>query len=106
MTLAEFEDELKYEIILNTKEVHYDLIKNIATKVFGWKCTKFKPDRETGSYALTHNKAQWDILWIDSDFHIGRMKGIKPYQKVNHFPGMTVLSLKHNLAKYLKLMLK
>ena len=28
------------------------------------------------------------------------------YQKVNHFPGMTIISLKNNLAKYLKLMQK
>lgn len=45
-------------------------------------------------------------MWIDSDFHIDRLKGLKPYQKINHFPGMTIISLKNNLAKYLKAMQK
>ena len=88
------------------REVHYDLIKNIAKKVFGWRCTRYKADKETGSEALMHQNADFDILWIDSDFHIDRLKGLKLYQKINHFPGMTIISLKNNLAKYLKLMQK
>lgn len=94
------------KIIFNVKEVHYDIIKNIAKKTFGWRCSRFKPDKETGSVALTHKEADWDIIWIDSDFTIDRLKGMKPYQKINHFPGMTIISLKNNLAKYLKLMQK
>lgn len=41
--------------------------------------TRYKPDKETGSAALMHGKADWDIIWIDSDFHIDRVKGMKPY---------------------------
>ena len=94
------------KIILNSREIRYDIIKQIAKKTFGWRCTRMKPDKETGSMALTHAKANWDIIWLDSDFHIGRLTGLKPYQKINHFPGMTIISLKNNLAKYLKLMQK
>lgn len=103
-TAEEFEASLNDKIILNVREIRYDLIKNIAKKVFGWRLTRLKPDKETGSTALTHAKADWDIIWLDSDFHIDRLKGMKPYQKINHFPGMTIISLKNNLAKYLKLM--
>ena len=53
-----------------------------------------------------HKNADFDILWIDGDFHIDRLKGLKCYQRINHFPGMTIISLKNNLAKYLKLMQK
>ena len=91
---------------MQSREIRYDIIKTIAKKVFGWRCTRFKPDKDTGSEALTHAKADWDIVWIDADFHIDRLKGLKPYQKINHFPGMTIISLKNNLAKYLKLMQK
>lgn len=101
-----FEQELASKIILNCREVRYDIIKQIAKKQFGWKCTRFKPDKETGSEALTHGKADWDIIWLDSDFTIDRLKGLKPHQKINHFPAMTVISLKNNLAKYLKMMQK
>lgn len=94
------------KIILNCRDLRYDIIKTIAKKQFGWKCTRLKPDKETGSEALTHAQADWDICWIDSDFHIDRMKGLKPYQRINHIPAMTVISLKNNLGKYLKLMQK
>ena len=57
----------------------YNLIKNIAKKNFGWRCTRFKPDKETGSDVLVHQKADWDIIWIDSDFHIDRLRGLKVY---------------------------
>ena len=91
---------------MNARETRYDLIKNIAKKTFGWRCTRFKPDKETGSHALTHAKADWDVAWIDADFNVDKLRGLKPYQKVNHFPGMTIISLKNNLAKYLKLLQK
>jgi len=79
------------------------MIKNIAKRVFGWRCTRWKADKESGSTALTHKEADWDVMWIDADFTIDRLKGLKPYQKINHMPGMTIISLKNNLAKYLKL---
>ena len=105
-TAAEFEASLQDKVILNSREIRYDIIKQIAKKTFGWRCTRYKPDKETGSLALTHGKADWDIIWLDSDFHIDRLRSLKPYQKINHFPGMTIISLKNNLAKYLKLMQK
>jgi len=74
-----FEDKLRQQIILKSNEIRYDLIKNIAKKVFGWRCTRCKPDKESGSEALTHAKADWDVLWLDSDFHIDRLKGLKPH---------------------------
>ena len=92
--------------MFNTKEVRYDIIKNIAKKQFGWKLTRIKCDKESGSELLTHAKADWDIIWLDSDFTVDKLKGLKPYQKINHFPGMTIISMKNNLAKYLKLMQK
>ena len=91
---------------MNCREVRYNIIKNIAKKVFGWRCTRIKPDKDTRSEALTHAKADWDIAWIDNDFSVDKMRGLKPYQKINHFPGMTIISMKNNLAKYLKLMQK
>ena len=102
----EFEKDLESKIIMNARDVHYVLVNNIAKKVFGWQLTRAKPDKETGSECLTHAKADWDVIWIDADFHIDRVKGMKPHQVINHFPGMTIISLKNNLAKYLKLIQK
>jgi tubulin polyglutamylase TTLL6/13 len=103
-TKEEFEQVLSEQIIINVRDVHYNVIRNIAKKVFGWRCTRYKPDKETGSTKLMHVNAEWDLIWIDSDFSIDRLKNFKPHQKVNHFPGMSILALKNNLAKYLNLM--
>ena len=102
-TVKEYESILSRSIIFNVKDVYYDIIIDIAKSVFGWKCTRQKPHKETGSEALTHAKADWDVMWIDADFYIDRVKGMKAYQKINHFPGMSIICLKNNLAKYLKL---
>lgn len=101
-----FETGLQEKIIMYSKEIRYEIIKTIAKKEFGWKCTRVYPDKESGSEALTHAKADWDVIWVDSDFTIDRLKGLKPYQRINHFPGMTIISMKNNLGKYLKLMQK
>ena len=66
-------------MIFNVWEVRYDIVKQIAKKIFGWRCTRWKPDKDTGSEALTHAKADWDICWIDADFSIDKLKGLKPY---------------------------
>ena len=51
-TKNEFEQTLSNQVIFNGREIHYNLIKNIAKKVFGWRMTRYKPDKETGSTAL------------------------------------------------------
>ena len=58
----EFEKDLESRIILNARDVHYILVNNIAKKVFDWRLTRAKPDKETGSECLTHAKADWDAL--------------------------------------------
>eukprot|EP00347_Sterkiella_histriomuscorum_P001153 403373125 len=83
------------QIVLNTREVRYPVIKQIARKVFGWKISKCRnPDDD------------WDIFWTDDVFSADKLKGMKPYQMINHFPGMYLIALKHNLGKYLKAMQK
>ena len=75
------------------KEVRYDIIKRIAKKEYGWKLTRLKNPND-----------DWDILWTDDVFSAEKLNGMKPYQIINHFPGMYLVALKHNLAKFLKLM--
>ena len=77
------------------KEVRYPVIKRIAKTTFGWKLSRCKnPDDD------------WDVLWTDEVFSAEKLQGMKAYQMINHFPGMYLIALKHNLGKYLKLMQK
>ena len=88
-------EQPKLKIILNTKEVRYPVIKRVAKHEFGWRLSKCKnPDDD------------WDILWTDQVFSAEKLQGMKSYQMINHFPGMYLIALKHNLGKYLKLMQK
>ena len=85
------------KIVLNTREVRYPVIKQVAKKVFGWRLSKCKKPGEEN---------EWDVLWTDEVFAAEKLQGMKAHQVINHFPAMYLIALKHNLAKYLKLMQK
>jgi tubulin polyglutamylase TTLL6/13 len=44
---------------------------------------------------------EWDIYWTDNAVTPEQLAKMKPYQKINHFPGMFSLSRKNNLARNL-----
>ena len=50
-------DKDKKQIVLNTREVRYPVIKRIARKEFGWKISKCRAPGD-----------DWDILWTDDVF--------------------------------------
>ena len=49
---------------------------------------------------------QWDVLWTDDGVAVDRLYKMKPYQKINHFPGMYTLARKDHLARNLNKMRK
>ena len=51
-------------------------------------------------------KDEWDILWTDGLIQVDKLYRMKPYQRINHFPGMYALARKNNLARNLQRMLK
>jgi tubulin polyglutamylase TTLL6/13 len=51
--------------------------------------------------ALEKEAKQWDIRWVDSAVSVDILSKMQSHQKINHFPGMSVLSRKNNLAKNL-----
>jgi len=80
-------------IYLRIIEVEYDLIKNIGKNELQWKL----------SYDL---KDDWDIRWTDNSVPIEILAKMKPYQKINHFPGMHSIARKNHLARNLMKMKK
>ena len=46
-------------------------------------------------------KDEWDILWTDGLIQVDKLYRMKPYQRINHFPGMYALARKNNLARNL-----
>ena len=46
----------------------------------------------------------WDLVWTDLAPALDRFPKIKPYQRINHFPGMFQIARKNYLARNLKKM--
>ncbi|XP_077595691.1 tubulin polyglutamylase ttll6 [Stigmatopora nigra] len=48
----------------------------------------------------------WTLMWSDCSVSLERVKAMKHYQKINHFPGMIEICRKDTLARNLNRMLK
>jgi len=67
--------------------------KLVGKKVFGWKLS-------------TNPVDDWDICWIDKTVPTETLAKMRPYQKINHFPGILSIARKNNLGKNLMKMKK
>jgi tubulin polyglutamylase TTLL6/13 len=74
---------------MNVSMTQYDVVRKVGRKAFNWKLSY---DAES---------EEWDMFWTDSAVQPERLARMKPYQKINHFPGMYELSMKNHLARNL-----
>jgi tubulin polyglutamylase TTLL6/13 len=89
-----FKEKLrKAKVICNISDTEYDVVKQVASEIFLWKLTELEED-------------DWDITWTDSAVPTEKLTKMKPYQKINHFPGMHGICKKNYLAWNLNKMLK
>ena len=75
----------------------YDIIKDTGKKDFNWKLSNRDP---------WVTQIEWDIQWADVAPALERWKEMKPFQKINHFPGMYQIARKNYLARNLNKMQK
>jgi len=83
----------KSKIIFNITDSHYPVTKLVGKKVFGWRLS-------------TNPADDWDICWIDKTVPTETLAKMRPYQKINHFPGILSIARKNNLGKNLMKMKK
>lgn len=76
-------------VVMNVSMTQYEVVRKVGRKVFNWKLST---DPESD---------EWDIFWTDSAVQPERLARMKPYQKINHLPGMYELSMKNHLARNL-----
>lgn len=76
--------------ILNT---HYPVVKAVLKEDFNFRLT-------------TDDEADCDVFWWDGGVPADKLAKMRPYQKINHFPGMYELARKNNLGKNLNRMRK
>ncbi len=79
--------------IFYTLECRYQVVKEVGKKVNKWKLTR---DPEVA----------WDVYWTDGMVTVDMLYKMKPYQRINHFPGMYNLSRKSNMCMHLKVLRK
>ncbi|XP_037546883.1 tubulin polyglutamylase ttll6 [Nematolebias whitei] len=54
----------------------------------------------------TMEDEDWTLFWTDCSVSLDRVRDMKRYQKINHFPGMSEICRKDSLARNLNRMLK
>lgn len=80
------------------EECLYSVIKRSALSL-GWKVV--------GEEASERVKRDCNVIWVDRSFaNDKRFVSIQPWQRINHFPGMTNICRKVRLAQSLELMKK
>lgn len=57
----------------------YEIIEEVAKNEFNWKLSRKDP---------WNTNIEWDIGWMDVAPGLSYWKDMKPFQKINHFPGM------------------
>ena len=77
------------KIVLNVSDTKYAVVKYVGKKMFGWKLS------------YKHEDMEWDVMWTDNAVDPERLTKMRPYQKINHFPGMYSLARKNHLARNL-----
>jgi len=76
-------------LVLNISETKYAVVRFVGRKVFNWKLSHKSEDMD------------WDVMWSDNAVEPEKLAKMKPYQKINHFPGMYALARKNHLARNL-----
>ena len=78
----------KKKLIMNIAQTKYYVVRYVAKNIFKMK--------------LTHSDEEdWDICWMDGAVSCEKLYKMKPYQRINHFPGMYALARKNHLARNL-----
>mgnify|MGYP002631967331 CR=1 FL=1 len=84
---------------MNVLQTKYHVVKYAGKKLFGFKLS-------TSNHDSTDDKHEWDLYWCDNGVTVDRLYKMKPYQRINHFPGMYALARKDHLARNLNKMFK
>ena len=89
------------KLVLNVSNTKYHVVRYVARSLFKMRLSKapYHPEYDDP-------KDEWDILWTDGLIQVDKLYRMKPYQRINHFPGMYALARKNNLARNLQRMLK
>lgn len=90
--------------MVNVHCTEYDVIPRVAKKYCNFRIKEYEEDHEGGVINNERNqklKSEWDITWHDFGVTADFLTKMEPYQKVNQYPGMYVITRKNYLARNL-----
>ena len=76
-------------LTVNISETQYPVVRHVLKRARGWRIST---DPESLNY---------DLWWTDGAVEPDKLARMRPYQKINHFPGMYALARKNFLARNL-----
>ena len=87
------------KLVLNVSQTKYNIVRYVAR-------TMFKMRLSGAPYMADYSNPndEWDLLWTDGTVQVDKLYRMKPYQRINHFPGMYALARKNHLARNLQRM--
>ena len=85
------------ECLFNATLCKYDCVRDGALKR-GWRTV------DAGKGPTGDEEERCNVYWIDVANIYERMKAVKPWQRINHFPGMTNIARKSRMAQNLERM--
>ena len=80
-------------ITVNVSSTQYDVVPKVMQEIFKFQVT-------------TDTESDWDLFWADTGVTPEMVTKLKPYQKINHFAGMSCLARKNFLGRNLMKMRK
>lgn len=84
------------KLVMNVSQTRYPVVRYVGKKLFQMRLSHVGASHENED-----PKNEWDILWTDSAVQCERLYRMKPFQRINHFPGMYELARKNKLARNL-----
>jgi tubulin polyglutamylase TTLL6/13 len=80
------------QLTANVANTKYSVVRYVLSKVLGFRLVKDDQDDSC------------DVYWHDCGVDVERLMRLKPFQKINHYPGMYEVARKNNLARNLNRM--
>ena len=98
------------QILVNAQHTHYPVIERVSKRL-RWAVYSKRDDHPvedgagTGEWPVERplprrDQGDWSVMWADSGLNAEKyLRTCRPFQRVNHFPGMVQIYRKSNLAR-------
>jgi len=71
------------KLVLNVSNTKYHVVRYVARTLF-----KMRLSGVAYHHDYENPNDEWDLFWTDGTVGPDKLYRMKPYQRINHFPGM------------------